>query len=371
MLGLELSVSQFVALVNQTLEFAYPSVNVTGELANFRVSKSKWVYFDLKDEEAIVRCFGSVYQLPGPLEDGMLLKVRSVPRLHPQYGFSLNVIQITPSGEGAIKKAASLLEAKLRAEGLFAPERKRPLPYPPASIGLITSVEAAAYGDFIKIIGQRWPALEVTVGDVQVQGEAAPEQIVQMLERLNQQSKPPEVLVLTRGGGSSDDLAAFSNESVVRALAASRIPTLVAVGHESDISLAELVADQRASTPSNAAELLAPDRSYILERLEQDTQQLAQITDAKIQEAQSDVAEGKDTLKAGLGETFSQAWEQLIAQRQLLKVLSPQAALSRGFSLVYKNDQLISRTRELSKDDIVKIKFSEGQVKAGIIKLEN
>src|SRR5262245_51551435 len=117
------SVSEFVAVLNQTMEYAYPTVTIVGELANFRVSKNRWVYFDLKDEAATVRFFGTVYQLPGPLEDGLLLAVKGQPRLHPQFGFSVNVLSMRPVGEGSIKKAATLLEAKLAAEGLFEPER--------------------------------------------------------------------------------------------------------------------------------------------------------------------------------------------------------------------------------------------------------
>ena len=121
-----LGVSDFVALLNQTLEFAYPNVVIVGELANFRISKSKWVYFDLKDEFSSVKFFGSVYHLPGPLEDGLMLQVRGAPRLHTQYGFSVNIQSIQTVGEGSLKRAAALLEAKLRTEGLFEPARKRP-----------------------------------------------------------------------------------------------------------------------------------------------------------------------------------------------------------------------------------------------------
>src|SRR4051812_38117160 len=198
------SVSEFVAVLNQTFEYAFPDVVVTGELLNFRVSKNKWVYFDLKDDEASVRCFGTVYHLPGPLEDGMLLNVRAMPRLHPQFGFSLNVTNISPAGAGSIRKAADLLQAKLVAEGLFDPERKRPLPYPPAHIGLVTSGESAAYADFNKIINARWSGLQITHVDVQVQGEAAPAQIVDALDQLNTMAEPPEVIVLIRGGGSAE-----------------------------------------------------------------------------------------------------------------------------------------------------------------------
>jgi exodeoxyribonuclease VII large subunit len=140
-----LSVSDFVALLNQTLETAYPYVTISGELANFRVSKNRWVYFDLKDEQASVHFFGTVYQMPGPLEDGMLVQVSGNPRLHPLYGFSVTVRSLRPVGEGAIKRAAELLQLKLQAEGLFDPSRKRALPYPPTRIGLVASKESAAY----------------------------------------------------------------------------------------------------------------------------------------------------------------------------------------------------------------------------------
>jgi exodeoxyribonuclease VII large subunit len=155
---IELSVSEFVELLNQTLEFAYPDLVIVGELANFRVSKNRWVYFDLKDEQASVKFFGTVYNLPGPLEDGMLLKVWGQPRLHNLYGFSITVMNIQPSGEGSIRRAAKLLQAKLASEGLFDETRKRPIPYPPQRIGLITSKQSAAYADFVKILQARWRA---------------------------------------------------------------------------------------------------------------------------------------------------------------------------------------------------------------------
>src|SRR5665213_1728930 len=182
---LELSVGEFVALLNQTLDYAYPNIVLTGELANLRVSKNRWVYFDLKDELATVKFFGTVYQLPGPLEDGMLLKVRGNPRLHPLYGFSVNVQSIQPAGEGTIRRAAELLQAKLAAEGLFDEARKRALPYPPARIGLVASRQSAAYADFVKILQARWQGIAIELIDVQVQGEVAPRQIVGAIEQFN------------------------------------------------------------------------------------------------------------------------------------------------------------------------------------------
>ena len=169
-----MTVSEFIDLLNQTLEFAYPSISIIGELSDFKISKNKWIYFDLKDDKAKARFFGTVYQLPGPLKDGLMLKVRAIPHVHPQYGFSLTVQHIALSGEGSIKQASDLLKAKLIAEGLFADERKTlSTAYPPSRIGLITSVESAAYTDFLKIINQRWGGLEIILNNVQVQGETS------------------------------------------------------------------------------------------------------------------------------------------------------------------------------------------------------
>ena len=247
------SVSDAVAVLNQTLEHVYPSMTIVGELANFKVAKERWVYGDIKDDIAKMRLFGTVYQLPGPLEDGMMLEIVGEPRLHPQFGFSLQIRSMRPVGEGTIKKAADLLKQKLEKEGLFSPDRKRPLPFPPQHIALVTADDSAAYADFTKILAARWPDIQVDVYSASVQGQNAPSEIIERIEQINKSAVQPEVIVLIRGGGSADDLAAFSNERVTRAVASSRVPTLVAIGHEVDESLAELAADMRASTPSNAA----------------------------------------------------------------------------------------------------------------------
>jgi len=360
-----LSVTEFVALLNQTLEYAYPNVTVTGELVNFKVSKNRWVYFDLKDEESTVRCFGTVYQLPGPLQDGMLLAVKAVPKLHQLYGFSLNILNIQPVGEGSIKKAAALLEAKLAAEGLFDPDRKRALPYPPASIGLITSAESAAYRDFQKVVDARWGGLGITLIDVQVQGEAASGQIVAAIEQFNQQAKPPEVLVITRGGGSPEDLQAFSTEQVVRAVAASRIPTLVAIGHEIDLSLSERAADMRASTPSNAAELLVPDRKALIAGLQTYKVQLARSTMQVLENAKEGLSGARSVLHDLAGQAAVTARRNLAYRQKLLAAFDPEAALRRGYALVRQEGKL-ARLPNLRPGDAVAIHFAEGAADATI-----
>ncbi|HVC36602.1 MAG TPA: exodeoxyribonuclease VII large subunit [Candidatus Dormibacteraeota bacterium] len=365
---LVVSVSQFVALLNQTLEYAYSSVIISGELANFRVSKNKWLYFDLKDELASVRFFGSVYHLPGPLEDGLLLKVRGTPRLHPTYGFSINIMSIQLSGTGTIRRAAELLKVQLMKEGLFDASRKRLIPYPPQRIGLITSRGSAAYADFIKILNSRWSALEIQLIDVQVQGESAPQQIVQAIEQFNQLANPPEAIVIIRGGGSADDLSAFSSEQVTRSVAASRVPTLVAIGHEVDISLSELAADQRASTPSNAAELLVPDKQQVLMSLADYSQQLRQSVQTIIVIAEQ-----------GLNGYIKQSKQLLLAlmrsqqlfidsQEQILKALSPRAILDRGYAIVRRGGRVL-RGGSLDRGAIVDVEMAKLNFRATVARV--
>jgi exodeoxyribonuclease VII large subunit len=363
---IELTVSDFVALLNQTLEYALSGVVVIGELANFRVSKNKWVYFDLKDEMSTVKFFGNIYQLPGPLEDGMMLKVRGNPRLHNQYGFSVNVQTIQPAGEGTIKRAAQLLQAKLEREGLFDESRKRFLPYPPAKIGLIASKQSAAYADFIKIINARWHGIDIQLLDVLVQGDAAPQQIVSALDQFNAEAKPPDILVLIRGGGSPEDLAAFSTEQVTRAVAASRVPTLVAIGHEIDLSLAELAADKRASTPSNAAELLVPDRKEVLSNLKNARQQISRSIMQRIKDTQKETRQLTDSL-AQIVDTLLKKQQAVIdRQRHLLAALSPESILNRGYAVVRYNDLPLRDVNKLSANDIVDVQIARGNFEAKV-----
>lgn len=365
---LVLGVSEFVAYANQTLEYAYPSVVITGELANFRVSKNKWVYFDLKDDEANLRFFGTVYMLKGPMEDGMVLKVRAVPRLHPQYGFSMTVQQIELVGEGTIKKAAQLLQEKLAKEGLFNAERKRILPYPPKTIGLVTSSESAAYADFIKIINARWGGLDIRVADVQVQGMDAPRQLIQAIDDFNQHPSAPDVLVLIRGGGSPEDLQAFSDENVVRAVASSRIPTLVAIGHEIDVSLAELAADQRASTPSNAAELLVPDKLHIQASLEQYRQILHTNVQNILDRQTREITQKTKDLQHAMRNALDRTQNILERRSELLNALNPENALARGYAIIRKEAVAIQDGSSLQAGDIVDIRMHDADISAKILK---
>lgn len=357
-------VSEFVAVFNQTVEMQYPSVKVVGELANFKINRGRWVYFDLKDDFASVKFFGSVNFLPGPLEDGLMLEVTGKPRLHPNFGFSINFNLIKVSGEGSIQKAKNLLAQKLLKEGLFDESRKREIPYPPSSIGVVTAEKSAGFSDFKKIINARWQNIAMKLIDVKVQGSDAPKQIVKAIKTLNELREPPEVLVILRGGGSVDDLASFSEESVVRAVASSRIPTLVAIGHEIDESLAELAADKRASTPSNAAELLVPDRQSEIKHLNSETKRLVYLLNQNIELAMQELKYKKSTLKDAVSMLRSVAVNELEVKKELLSILDPKAPLKRGYALVSANKTRIISVNQLKSEQGITVELQDGIIKA-------
>ncbi|HSW81095.1 MAG TPA: exodeoxyribonuclease VII large subunit [Candidatus Saccharimonas sp.] len=362
-----LSVSQLIAVVNQTLEFAYPSIIVEGEVASFKVSKNKFVFFDLKDDEGVVNCFMMIYQLRHALEDGMRIKIVAQPRLTAWGKFSLTVREVMPVGEGNIKRAFELLRAKLSKEGLFDPARKRPLPRVPQRIGLIASVESAGYVDFLKILDARWGDILIEVADVQVQGMSAAAQIVSAIEHFNQTAELPEVLVVVRGGGSADDLAVFNDEALVRAIAASRVPTLVGVGHEVDTSLADLAADVRAATPSNAAQLLAPDRHAITRELDQREHRLYQRLEHQLTDVQRLLRETPQLMLARLESAVVEHKRRIHHAEQLLKQLDPSVVLRRGYALVHVNNKLVKKANDVKTGDLLTIALAHAILKAEVI----
>jgi exodeoxyribonuclease VII large subunit len=204
--------------------------------------------------------------------------------------------------------------------------------------------------------------MKVTLIDVQVQGEASPAQIVQAIQQFNQMAAPPEVLVVTRGGGSAEDLQSFSTEQVTRAVAASRIPTIVAIGHEVDISLAELAADQRASTPSNAAELLVPDRKAMLASLQAQRERLGNLAERAVHDARHAVELHKESLANGMQSILNQERQQLALRKQILAAFDPQAALSRGYALVRRGEDCITTGQNVSVGDELDVQLKDAHL---------
>lgn len=304
-----LSPSEFVAYVNQTLEYAYSAVTIVGEVSEFKVNQGKWVFFNIKDEETSVPCFMTLWGLSTPLEDGMKVVARGTPKVTKWGKFSFTVSKVAPKGEGSLKKAFEMLKKKLAGEGLFDVARKRSLPEDLAKIGVISSTQAAGYHDFVKIINARWGGMKVLTAHTQVQGLDAPEQIIRAIKYFNERTDV-DAIVLIRGGGSKDDLACFNDEALVRAVASSKIPVVCGIGHEVDESLCDLACDVRASTPSNAAELLTRDRKS--EKIVEKIQMIRQKIDLEIKMIESEV----------------------LQKMRILEVMNPEKILKQGYAIV-------------------------------------
>jgi exodeoxyribonuclease VII large subunit len=263
------SVGAILADVKAQLAQAYPEVWVKGELSGFKLHPSGHMYFALKDAtvDATLSCTFFKFQnrtLRFAPKDGMEVEARGQFDLYaPRGSFQLRVMELRPAGIGALLLAFEALKKKLAAEGLFDPANKRPLPAFPRAIGLVTSPTGAAIRDLVHVLRRRWPGLRIVLAPVLVQGEGAAAQVAEAIARMNRLGGL-DVLIVGRGGGSLEDLWAFNEEAVVRAIAASAIPVVSAVGHETDTTLADFAADVRAATPSAAAELVTPrDRASV------------------------------------------------------------------------------------------------------------
>lgn len=330
------TVSQFIEILNQTLDYAFPLIEIEGEVSNFKTSKGKWGFFDLKDEQGTISCFIPLFSLRVPLEDGMKIVAKGHPKLTDFGHFSFTVQTIMPKGEGSIKKAFELLKAKLEKEGLFDPAKKRPLPEHLETIGVISSTGAAGYADFCKILNERWGGLKLKVANCGVQGLSAADEIMKAIEYFNEEL-PVDIIVIIRGGGSKDDLAVFNDEFLARKIAASKIPVLTGIGHEIDESLADLVADLRASTPSNAAEMLTPDRkaesARIRDNLASAAKYLIHYFETINATNQSQIKTAHDKILARIENTSN----SLKNTKKLLDSLNPENVLKQGYSIVTGN----------------------------------
>ena len=323
------TVSEFLSVVNQTLDYAYPSAVVEGEVAEFKTSHGKWAFFDLKDENSSLPCFIPLFQLKVPLEDGMKIVIRGYPKITPWGKFSFTVKNIMPVGEGSIKKAFEMLKAKLEKEGLFDPAKKRPLPENLTKIGVISSTNAAGYADFCKILNARWGGLKIQTANTQVQGLDAPVQIIRAMRYFNEKSEV-QLIVIIRGGGSKDDLSCFNDEDLAREIAASKIPVMTGIGHEIDESLADLAADLRGSTPSNVAELITPDKLAISARVAQNVKSArSQICQAIISVYNS-LGKPRETILARIDNEIQKIRNSI----KLVDRLNPELVLKQGYSLI-------------------------------------
>jgi len=414
-----LSVADYIALINSNLE-VLSDIKVEGEVSEFKISQGKWVTFKLKsdDGEAIIDCFTVIFKLDQPVEDGMKIRVQGRPRIYPKYGkFSISVEDIELAGEGSLKRAFELTKKKLEAEGLFAPERKRTVPEYPKKIGLITSSGAAAYTDFIKVLENRFSGIKIYFYNARVQGKGAIGDIVEAFDwfNLNHKKENIELVVLTRGGGAMEDLQAFNSEEIARAVFSSNIPVVCGVGHERDETLVDYIADLRASTPSNAAELIVRDRREVLLEAEGLIQNIEYLIKHKIEEKQAFLSHFSTRTSHFISEKTYEMKQVLITfahrirnlsgfltqksqqidyllestvktlenrlstylrivtqQASLLKSYNPEGVLKRGYSIVTNRaGKIIKSTKDVEENEEIKTRLSNGKITSIIKNIQN
>jgi exodeoxyribonuclease VII large subunit len=360
---------------------------VQGEVSNLSTPRSGHMYFTLKDPNATLRCVmwrSQVARLAYLPQDGDQVEIHGSISVYEAGGqYQLYADQIRPLGEGLLYQEFNRLKGKLQDEGLFDPERKRPVPFSPKTIGIVTSPTGAALRDMLNTLRRRYPLVEVVLSPTAVQGDAAPAEIIAAIERLNTHTKP-DVILVARGGGSIEDLWAFNDEQVARAIAASTAPVICGVGHETDFTIADFVADLRAPTPTAAAELAVPDqmeiRGVLLERLDTLAQNFSEQVSEKrwnLQQAHSILLRRSPEVQL---RSNRQRVDELIRQgerairhqielqraqlqgfSQYISALNPQGILERGYAVVTLPDgRVVKKVKDVKTGDQLHVRVSDG-----------
>lgn len=383
-----LSVSEITGLVKQTLENTFDEVSVVGEISNFKAHVSGHWYFTLKDSNAQINCTmwrglnSYVFFTP---QDGMKIIANGKISVYPPRGsYQLDVKSMKPAGVGELQAAFEKLKQKLFEEGLFDEVNKKPIPRYPHKIGVVTAIDGAAFQDIKSIAARRYPLAELVIASCRVQGDGASDEIVKSIRLLNQH-KDIDVMIVGRGGGSLEDLWAFNEEIVARAIFDSKIPVISAVGHEVDFTIADFVADLRAATPSAAIELATPNKDdlfgYINEFSYYNSQKMVEILRSYRDEITShitsygfrmpqDFIRNKTQLLDSILYKFSNLADNKIGNSRSrvdlheskIKAMSVDSVLKRGFSYIKQNERVIARKKNLRENESFTIKFFDGDV---------
>lgn len=383
------TVSEVNAQVHELLESSFPEIWIEGEISNCKPYPSGHTYFSLKDEKSQLKAVlfkGASFGVRFKLADGLKVVARGrVTSYEPRGELQMIVSAAEPREVGALQLALEQLKAKLKAEGLLDPERKKPLPAYPSRVGVVTSGQGAAVRDVIHVLSRRWPGLEIRVWPVKVQGPGAAEEIAAAVRGFNALAPDTDVLLVGRGGGSIEDLWAFNEEPVARAIAASDIPVVSCVGHETDWTVADLVADVRAPTPSAAAELAVPEKAAVLERLAGCDEAMAQCLRDLIRDLRRRLeyaaghpllqdprrlwerrAQRIDELSArlppALRRTFERAEHRLAAAARHLDAVSPLKVLGRGYAIADSGGKVLRKASQVKRGDPVRVRLSEGEI---------
>ena len=385
-----LSVSELTARIKIRLEGEFLELWVEGEISNYRRHTSGHWYFTLKDEGAMLRC--ASFRMQNRLirfmpEDGLVVRAHGRLSLYEARGeYQLIVEYMEPVGVGALQLGFEQLKRRLAAEGLFDVERKRPLPLLPRTVGVVTSPTGAAVRDILRVLGRRNETVNVLIAPARVQGEGAAEEIARAIELLNEREEV-DVIIVGRGGGSVEDLWCFNEEAVARAIFDSRAPVISAVGHETDFTIADFVADLRASTPSVAAEIVTAARDEISARLlglketmatamryrlleqrdrvrELRSRRAFDNTRHEISRAAQRFDEAVYAMEAALRQTLTRAGERFAFLSGKLHSLSPLAVLGRGYAVAYDSQgRIIKRAADVQPGERLRVRVADGEIR--------
>ena len=378
-------------LAREEIESAFGTLWVQGEISNFTRHSSGHCYFTLKDEEAQVRCVmwrGSAASLYFSPANGMLVRAYGHPSIYERRGdLQLVVRAMRHAGEGALQKAFEALKRRLQAEGLFDAAHKNPLPLFPEVIGIVTSGTGAAMQDILSILERRYPLVHVLVCPVQVQGMGAAKMIGEAIDAFNrmvvEEGRRVDVLIVGRGGGSAEDLWAFNEEVVARAIFASAIPIVSAVGHETDFTIADFVADRRAATPSMAAEIVTPDRiellGYLRQAVERAGDAVQRIVDRLRQQVELQTRrhglhrpvdlltqyrlrtdDAAARLDVSIDRYLLRQTDSVDRLRRQLELLDPNAPLKKGYAMVEQEGRFVRSASALKAGPDITLRFHDG-----------
>jgi exodeoxyribonuclease VII large subunit len=345
------------------------AVWVKGEVSGFKRASSGHWYFDLKDEGALLNAAmfrGANQRVRFEPQDGMEVLVHGKVSVYPgRSAVQVVVDEMRPVGMGELALRFEQTRRRLEAEGLFDPRRRRPIPEYPRRVGIVTSLQAAALRDLVRVATERHPGIQLLVCAARVQGEGAAEEVARAIARLNADATC-DVLIVGRGGGSVEDLWAFNEEAVVRAVAASAIPVVSAVGHESDVTLCDLAADLRAATPSNAAERVVPDAEATLDLLDERENRALAALDRLV----PDLRQRVDELAERAGDAMRRGQQRerdlLAGQAARLHALSPLAVLARGFAVARKDGRLLRSAADAPPGTPLEVVLHDGALDATV-----
>lgn len=400
------TVSELTGAIRATLEDSFSSVWVEGEISNFTLHSSGHMYFSLKDEGAVISCVifrGSGENLKFLPKDGLKVIASGRISVYDKQGrYQLYVEVLEPKGLGALQLAFNQLKEKLLKEGLFDSSHKKPIPYLPSRIGVVTSPTGAAIRDILNVARRRFQNIEIIINPVKVQGEGAKEEIAEAIDDFNKfnnaisKDSRVEVLIVGRGGGSAEDLWAFNEEIVARAIYASEIPVISAVGHEIDWTIADFVADLRAATPSAAAEIVIPEktelkdelgsiigslRSGLLNKINILSERLKSLRESyAIKEPMNIITQNEQFIDENLDGLYSNMDSIIRANENKfinfagkLEILSPLAVLARGYSVTYSGseDKILKDAGSIKKGDNIKTILHKGEILSKVEEIIN